>query len=36
MLLPLLCVFGQTANFARHMRERTGDVRFAFDVRLWF
>ena len=28
--------FGQTANFARATGERTGDVRFAFGVRLWF
>jgi copper resistance protein B len=28
--------FGQTANFARQAGERTGDVRFAFGVRLWF
>jgi copper resistance protein B len=28
--------FGQTANFARRAGESTGDVRFAFGVRLWF
>jgi copper resistance protein B len=28
--------FGQTANFARQAGESTGDVRFAFGVRLWF
>ena len=27
--------FGQTANFARHAGEGTGDVRFVFGVRLW-
>jgi copper resistance protein B len=27
--------FGQTANFARHAGESTGDVRFVFGVRLW-
>jgi copper resistance protein B len=28
--------FGQTANFARRAGESTGDVRFAFGVRVWF
>jgi len=28
--------FGQTANFARQAGESTGDVRFAFGVRVWF
>ena len=28
--------FGQTANFARCAGESTGDVRFAFGVRVWF
>jgi copper resistance protein B len=28
--------FGQTANFARQTGESTGDVRFAFGVRVWF
>jgi copper resistance protein B len=28
--------FGQTASFARRASESTGDVRFAFGVRLWF
>jgi copper resistance protein B len=28
--------FGQTASFARRVSESTGDVRFAFGVRLWF
>jgi copper resistance protein B len=28
--------FGQTANFARSAGESTGDVRFAFGVRVWF
>jgi len=28
--------FGQTANFARQAGESTGDVRFAFGIRVWF
>jgi len=28
--------FGQTANFARQAGGNTGDVRFAFGVRVWF
>jgi copper resistance protein B len=28
--------FGQTVNFARRAGESTGDVRFAFGVRVWF
>src|SRR5215831_11980066 len=28
--------FGRTANFARQAGESTGDVRFAFGVRVWF
>jgi len=28
--------FGQTANFARHAGESTGDVRFVFGIRTWF
>jgi copper resistance protein B len=28
--------FGQTANFARQAGESTGNVRFAFGVRIWF
>jgi copper resistance protein B len=28
--------FGQTANFARQAGESTGDLRFAFGVRVWF
>jgi copper resistance protein B len=28
--------FGQTANFARQAGESTGDMRFAFGVRVWF
>src|SRR5215467_6526151 len=28
--------FGQTADFARRAGESTGDVRFAFGVRVWF
>jgi len=36
MLLPLLCVFGQRANFPRQAGESTSDVRFAFGVRVWF
>jgi len=36
MWLPLLCVFGQTANFARQAAESTGDVRFVVGVRAWF
>jgi len=35
MLLPLLCVFGKTANFARQAGESTGDLRFAFGVSVW-
>ena len=28
--------FGQTANFARQAGESTGEVRFAFGIRVWF
>ena len=28
--------FGQTANFARRAGESTGEVRFAFGIRIWF
>jgi uncharacterized protein involved in copper resistance len=36
MLRPLLCRFGQTADFVRQAGERRGDVLFAFGLRLWF
>jgi len=35
LLLPLLCVFSRTANFAMQMGQSTCDDRFAFGIRVW-
>jgi hypothetical protein len=36
MLLPLLCVFGKTANFGRQKGDSIGEVCFMFGIRAWF